>query len=38
MKIGWKEFLSEIEKNPSTGIWVKEVVAYLLKKEEKRKV
>lgn len=38
MKIEWKEFLDELRKNPNTGVWVKEVVDYLLKKEEGRKI
>jgi len=32
-EIGWKEFLEEILKNPNTGIWVREVATYILKKE-----
>ncbi|RLG91418.1 MAG: hypothetical protein DRO36_04245 [Candidatus Hecatellales archaeon] len=33
MEIGWKEFLEEVRKNPNTGVWVKEVISYILKKE-----
>jgi hypothetical protein len=38
MKISWKEYLSEIIKNPLTGEWVKEVAEYLVKSGEKQSV
>ena len=34
-EISWKEYLSEIAKNPFTGEWVKEVAEYLAKSGEK---
>jgi hypothetical protein len=33
LKIPWREYLSEIEQNPLTGEWVKEVANYLINKE-----
>lgn len=33
-EISWKEYLSEIVKNPFTGEWVKEVAEYLTKSGE----
>ena len=33
IEISWKEYLSEIAKNPLTGQWVKETAGYLTKKE-----
>jgi hypothetical protein len=36
--ISWKEYLSEIEQNPLTGEWVKEVANYLIDSEETRSV
>ena len=38
MKISWKEYLSEIIKNPLTGEWAKEVAEYLIKSGEKQSV
>ncbi len=35
MKISWKEYLSEIVKNPLTGEWAKEVAEHLIKNGEK---
>ena len=37
LKISWKEYLSEIEKNSLTGEWTREVAKYLIKKEEAKK-
>ncbi len=34
----WKEYLSEIAKNPLTGEWAKEMVEYLAKNGEKQDV
>jgi len=34
-EITWKEYLSEIVKNPSTGEWAKEMAEYLAKNGEK---
>ncbi len=31
LDISWKEYLSEIVKNPLTGQWAKEVAEYLMK-------
>jgi len=33
MEISWREFLEEIRKNPNTGVWVREVASYILKKK-----
>jgi hypothetical protein len=33
--ISWKEYLSEIAKNPLTGEWAKEVAEHLIKSGEK---
>jgi predicted metal-binding protein len=33
LKISWKEYLSEIEQNPLTGEWAKEVANYLVNNE-----
>lgn len=30
MNVSWTEYLKEIQKNPNTGLWVKEVAEYLL--------
>ena len=30
LEISWKEYLSEIAKNPLTGVWAREVVQYLI--------
>jgi hypothetical protein len=38
MGISWKEYLSEIAKNPLTGEWAKEVALYLLEEENKKNV
>jgi hypothetical protein len=38
LKISWKEYLSEIEQNPLTGEWAKEVASYLINREETRNV
>ena len=38
LEISWKEYLSEIVKNPLTGEWAKEVAEYLIKGEEKQNV
>jgi len=34
LEISWKEYLSEIVKNPLTGEWSKEVAEHLLKSGE----
>ncbi len=36
--ISWKEYLSEIAKNPLTGEWAKEVAEHMLKIGEKENV
>jgi len=38
LEISWKEYLSEIVKNPLTGEWAKEVAEYLIKSGEKQNV
>jgi hypothetical protein len=38
LKISWKEYLSEIKKNPLTGEWAKEVAKYLISNEEVKNV
>jgi hypothetical protein len=38
LKISWKEYLSEINKNPLTGECAKEVADYLISKEEAKNV
>ncbi len=35
LAISWREYLSEIEHNPVTGEWAKEVANYLIKNEER---
>jgi hypothetical protein len=35
LKLSWREYLSEIERNPLTGEWTKEVASYLSNSEEK---
>ena len=35
LEIPWKEYLSEIVKNPLTGEWAKEMAEHLLKSGEK---
>jgi hypothetical protein len=37
-KISWKEYLSEVVKNPLTGEWAKEVAKYLINTGEKQNV
>jgi len=34
LKSSWREYLSEIKRNPLTGEWTKEVVSYLINNEE----
>lgn len=34
LEVSWKEYLSEIVKNPLTGEWAKEVAEYLIKSGE----
>ncbi len=34
LTISWREYLSEIKRNPLTGEWVKEVASYLINNEE----
>lgn len=34
LKIPWKDYLGEIQKNCLTGEWAREVAEYLFKKEE----
>ena len=36
LEISWKDYLSEIVKNPLTGEWAKEVAEYLIKNEERK--
>jgi len=38
LEISWKEYLSEIVKNPLTGEWAKEVAEYLIKCGERQNV
>lgn len=38
LEISWKEYLSEIAKNPFTGEWAKEVAQHLTKSGEKQNV
>lgn len=38
LEISWKEYLSEIIKNPSTGEWAKEVAQYLIETGGKQNV
>jgi len=33
--VSWKEYLSEMVKNPYTGLWAKEVAEHLMKNGEK---
>jgi len=35
LEISWKEYLSEIAKNPLTGEWAKEVAEHLINNGEK---
>jgi hypothetical protein len=34
LKTSWREYLSEIERNPLTGEWIKEVASHLNSSEE----
>ena len=34
LKIPWKDYLGEIQKNCLTGEWAREVAEYLFKKED----
>jgi len=36
LKVSWKEYLSEIDKNPLTGEWAKEVAEYLIRSGEQQ--
>jgi hypothetical protein len=38
MEISWKEYLSEIAKNPLTDEWAREVARYLIEVESKPNV
>jgi hypothetical protein len=38
LEVSWKEYLSEILKNPLTGEWAKEVAEYLSKSGESQNV
>ena len=38
LQISWKEYLREIERNPLTGEWAKEVASYLIENEGTRSV
>ncbi|MEM3699330.1 MAG: hypothetical protein QXL57_00450 [Candidatus Bathyarchaeia archaeon] len=38
LEISWKEYLSEIVKNPLTGEWAREVAEYLIKSGEEQDV
>jgi hypothetical protein len=38
LKISWKEYLSEIKRNPLTGEWAKEVTNYLISNEGTKNV
>jgi hypothetical protein len=38
LELSWKEYLSEVVKNSSTGEWVKEVAQHLINNEEKHDV
>ena len=38
LEISWKEYLSEIVKNPLTGEWAKQVAQYLIESGEKQNV
>ena len=33
LKMSWREYLREIEQNPLTGVWTKEVANYLINNE-----
>ena len=34
MDISWPEYLKMLQNNPYTGVWVKEVIQYLLSKNQ----
>jgi hypothetical protein len=38
LEISWKEYLSEIAKNPLTGEWAREVAEHLIKTGENQNV
>jgi hypothetical protein len=38
MEVSWKEYLSEIAKNPLAGEWVREVAQHLIEKEDQKNV
>jgi len=38
LEISWKEYLSEIAKNPLTGEWAREVAEHLMKDGEEQNV
>ena len=38
LEISWKEYLSEIAKNPLTGEWAKEVAEHIIKSGEEQNV
>jgi hypothetical protein len=38
LQISWREYLSEIEQNPLTGEWTKEVAKHITNSEETRYV
>jgi hypothetical protein len=38
LEISWKEYLSEIAKNPLTGEWAREVAEHLIKAGENQNV
>jgi len=38
LTVSWKEYLREIEQNPLTGEWTKEVASYLINNEGTRNV
>jgi len=38
LEISWKEYLSEIAKNPLTGEWAREVAEHLIKSGENQDV
>jgi hypothetical protein len=38
LEISWREYLSEVAKNPLTGEWAKEVAEHLIKSGESQNV
>ena len=38
LDVSWKEYLSEIAKNPYTGEWAREVAQHLMETEDKKNV